>query len=252
MDKIRIGKDIIVTGMVTVNGAAVNLEGLELVAVAASKSDTMKEYPLELVVCGSSFTITLRGADTIGFLEDGVVEYKMPLGKYIISLWQNRGKVHETAWDVQVFQLVSHTFKENDDEDGLEVSHVDLGVIDFTNKYLMELRERVDEFDAVRDEYEVLKVGLGEYKVLFEEIKVKYESGELNGRDLRFEDLTDEQKAELRGEKGEDGKDGLSGGFLFPEIDYDPVTGEMVVVGNAGELQRFDYDDVENELIIRI
>lgn len=252
MDKIRIGKDITVTGAITVNGVAVDLEGLDLVAVATSKSDTMKEYPLELAVSGSSFAITFRGADMIDFLDGGVIEYKIPLGKYIISLWQNRGKMFETAWDVQVFQLVSHTFKENDDEDGLEVGHVDLGVIDFTNKYLVEVQNALQSLVEAKTQFDVLNESLGEYKTLFEEIKEKYENGELNGKDLKFEDLTDEQKAELKGEPGKDGKDGLSGGFLFPTMDFDPESGELLVVGTKAEMQRFDYDDEENELVIKI
>lgn len=252
MDKIRIGKDITTTGSITVNGVAVCLEGLDLKAVATSKSDVMKEYPLELSVSGSSFAITFRGRDMIEFNEDGTVEYLIPLGKYIISLWQNRGELYETAWDVLAFQLVAHTFKENDEEDGLEVGHVDLGVIDFTNSYLLELKTKVEEFDAAKEEYDILKQSLGEYKTLFDEVKTAYENGDFNGKDLTYDDLTDEQKAELKGEKGEDGKDGLSGGFLFPSIDYDPETGEMIVLGNAGELQRFDYDNDTEELVIRI
>ena len=252
MDKIRIGKDITTTGIITVNGDAVCLEGLNLTAVATSKSDVMREYPLELSVSGSSFAITWRGVEQIAFGDEGEIEYKVPLGKYIVSLWQNRGEVYQTAWDVLAFQLVAHTFKENDDEDGLEVGHVDLGVIDFTNKYLVEIKASLDELESAKAQFAVLNESLGEYKGFFEEFKAAYENGELNGKDLKFEDLTDEQKAELKGEKGEDGKDGLSGGFLFPTIDYDPESGEMIVIGNAGELQRFEYDDEENEIIIKI
>lgn len=251
MDKIRIGKDITVTGSITVNGIAVCLEGLDLVAVATSKSDIMREYPLELSVSGSSFSITFRGRDMIGFLEDGTVEYKIPLGKYIISLWQNRGELYEAAWDVQVFQLVSHTFKENDDEDGLDVGHCDLGVIDFTNKFLLEVTSRLEAIDAAKMQYDIMRQGLGEYKAFFEEVKEAYESGALNGKDLTWDDLTDEQKESLRGKPGKDGKDGLDGGLLFPDFNFDPESGELLIVGTDNEMSRFDYDEEESELIIK-
>lgn len=251
MDKIRIGKDITVTGIITVNGVAVCLEGLNLEAVATSKGDTMKEYPLELDVSGSTFTITMRGRDMIDFLYDGTIEYKVPLGKYIISLWQNRGELLETAWDVQAFQLVAHTFKENDDADGLDLGHVDLGVVDFTNKFLLEIQEKLGEIDEAKATFDILNESLGEYKAFFEEFKEAYENGELNGKDLKFEDLTDEQKEQLRGEPGKDGKDGVSGGFLFPTFDYLPEDGELIIVGSEAEIERFDFDEDESELIIK-
>lgn len=124
MDKIRIGKDITVNGAFTIGGVPLTLDGLTLEAVAVLKSSPEKEYPLELSVSGNTFSVTFRGKD------------HEETGKYIITIWQNRGDIGETAWDVQAFKLVDYTFKENDDDDGLDVVRLDLGAVEITNKVI--------------------------------------------------------------------------------------------------------------------
>lgn len=136
MDRIRIGKDITLCGVLTVNGIAVDLAGLDLEAVATNKSG-MTEYPCEITVSGNAFTVTLRG-----HRKDGP---ELALGKYVISIWQNRGSDRQTVWDVLAFQLVQWTFKENDDDDGLDVQKVDLGVIEVTDKAVAEAHEAAME-----------------------------------------------------------------------------------------------------------
>ena len=97
------------------------------------------------------------------------------------------------------------------------------------------------------------------------------QKAELKGDPFRYEDFTPEQLEGLRGEPGTPGepgytpqkgidyfdgdpgapgKDGMSGGLLFPNIDYDPVAGTIVIKGLEQEVSRITFDDETNELVI--
>ena len=54
------------------------------------------------------------------------------------------------------------------------------------------------------------------------------------------------------GEKGEKGDTGISGGLLFPEMDFDPETGVLTIRGLEQEVQRISYDESTAELVIRL
>lgn len=45
---------------------------------------------------------------------------------------------------------------------------------------------------------------------------------------------------------------GVSGGFLFPQMDFDPETGILTVRGLQQEVQRISYDEETAQLIIRL
>lgn len=67
------------------------------------------------------------------------------------------------------------------------------------------------------------------------------------GKAFTYEDFTPEQLAAL---KGEQGKTGVSGGMLFPTMNFDPETGVLVIRGLKQEVQRIHYDYNTAELII--
>ena len=54
------------------------------------------------------------------------------------------------------------------------------------------------------------------------------------------------------GPQGPQGEQGVSGGFLFPVMDFDPETGVLTVSGLEQELDRVRYDEATGELIIRL
>lgn len=157
MAKIRIGKDIILRGSLTFNGEEINLVGLNLKAVATLKSDPDYHVLLGRVGgYGSNESEEETNESEMGYLKvaaNGSFEigfYGMnqeEVGKYIITLWQNYGDIGETAWDVQAFQLVQYSFKEDDDVDGLEIGIVNLGTIDFTDNLLKNIKEMYDKLD---------------------------------------------------------------------------------------------------------
>lgn len=55
-----------------------------------------------------------------------------------------------------------------------------------------------------------------------------------------------------QGEPGEDGEPGISGGMLFPLMDFDSSTGVLTITGLPQEVNRIRYDETTGELIIRL
>ena len=54
------------------------------------------------------------------------------------------------------------------------------------------------------------------------------------------------------GATGPQGPAGLSGGFLFPTMNFDPDTGELTIRGLAQEIDRVYYDEATAELVVRL
>ena len=55
-----------------------------------------------------------------------------------------------------------------------------------------------------------------------------------------------------QGEKGDKGDTGVSGGFLFPVMNFDPETGILTISGLEQEVDRVSYNERTGELVIRI
>lgn len=55
-----------------------------------------------------------------------------------------------------------------------------------------------------------------------------------------------------RGEQGPQGEQGVSGGILFPVMNFDPETGVLTISGLEQEIDRVRYDETTAELIIRL
>ena len=54
-----------------------------------------------------------------------------------------------------------------------------------------------------------------------------------------------------QGEQGPQGEPGVSGGMLFPTMNFDPETGVLTISGLAQEVSRVRYDYATAELVIR-
>lgn len=76
-----------------------------------------------------------------------------------------------------------------------------------------------------------------------------------------YEGTEQEWLASLKGEKGDKGDKGdqgpqgdvgVSGGFLFPVMDFDPETGVLTISGLEQEIDRVRYDEATAELVIRL
>ena len=90
------------------------------------------------------------------------------------------------------------------------------------------------------------------------------------GDAFTYEDFTPEQIASLKGPQGEQGRQGeqgeqgpqglqgpqgpqgLTGGILFPAMDFDPDTGVLTISGLEQDLDRMQYDEETGELVIRL
>ena len=55
-----------------------------------------------------------------------------------------------------------------------------------------------------------------------------------------------------QGEQGPQGDPGVSGGMLFPVMNFDPETGVLTISGLEQEIDRVRYDETTAELIIRL
>lgn len=61
--------------------------------------------------------------------------------------------------------------------------------------------------------------------------------------------------ASLKGDQGDpgaDGEPGVSGGMLFPLMDFDSTTGVLTITGLPQEVSRIRFDETTGELIIRL
>lgn len=93
------------------------------------------------------------------------------------------------------------------------------------------------------------------------------------GDPFTYEDFTPEQLEGLRGPQGPQGErgaqgtqgpqgpqgpqgrkgdGGVSGGFLFPSMDFDPETGVLTIRGLEQEVDRMEYDERSAELVIKL
>jgi len=78
------------------------------------------------------------------------------------------------------------------------------------------------------------------------------------GDALTWDDLTPEQKASLKGEKGDKGdkgdkgNDGASGGMLFPKMDFNAEDGILTITGLKQEVERISYDEENGVLTITL
>ena len=96
------------------------------------------------------------------------------------------------------------------------------------------------------------------------------------GEPFRYEDFTPEQLEALRGPQGEQGipgvpgepgpqgtpgiqgpqgeqgPQGISGGLLFPSMNFDPETGTLTIRGLRQEVDRIRYDETTGEIIIKL
>ena len=96
------------------------------------------------------------------------------------------------------------------------------------------------------------------------------------GDPLTWNDLTEEQKASLKGEKGDKGdqgiqgeqgpqgiqgekgdkgdkgNDGASGGMLFPKMDFNAEDGILTITGLKQEVERISYDEENGVLTITL
>ena len=103
-------------------------------------------------------------------------------------------------------------------------------------KYKLTLVHNADSYgvDNVNaDSYEVL-MHLGTF--------VKGDPGE----PFRYEDFTPEQLESLRGPQG------ISGGLLFPSMNFDAETGYLTIRGLQQEVERISYDEETAELVVRM
>ena len=90
---------------------------------------------------------------------------------------------------------------------------------------------RVSEFNQIKQEAETAIEG------------AENVDAELDGYDLTITNREGESKTV--------NTKGVSGGMLFPTMDFDPETGILTVRGLAQEVQRISYDEETAQLIIR-
>ena len=55
-----------------------------------------------------------------------------------------------------------------------------------------------------------------------------------------------------KGDKGDAGEQGVSGGMLFPTMNFDPETGVLTIRGLEEEIDRISYNEETAELIIKL
>ena len=119
MKKIRIGIDIKIEWRITTNGAATPLEGRDLTIELTDVYGAKNVLPFTSV--GNVASVDLAGIN------------QKRLGKYSLTMWENRGKVGQNAVDkIDAFELV-RTSEEmaGDDDSNLETVTIDLETSDF-------------------------------------------------------------------------------------------------------------------------
>ena len=92
--------------------------------------------------------------------------------------------------------------------------------------------ERVSEFNQIKQEAETAIEG------------AENVNAELDGYDLTITNRQGQQKTVYT--------KGVSGGMLFPTMDFDPKTGILTIRGLQQEVDRISYDEETAELIIRL
>lgn len=117
MNKIRIGKDIVIKWTLLTNSEYISLSGrdLSLILTTPLKQKVNLSFETE----GNILTSIFPG-----------VQHKT-LGVYTLTLWENFGKDGQTAVDVcQAFELVPYTCMEGGESNNIETEAVDLGTSD--------------------------------------------------------------------------------------------------------------------------
>lgn len=107
MKKIRIGKTIDLRWVIYVNGMEQDLTGFDLSLVLVDAYGRQRDIEDFSINNGNVLEFTLNGKDFNS------------LGKYIISLYVNKGKDNQSVLDYRyAFELVKYTDQEEDEIDG--------------------------------------------------------------------------------------------------------------------------------------
>ena len=113
MRKIRKGKDISVRWPILTNGEPLSLDGRDLTLFIKSQYNVAKE--LDFTTEDNVVVFTFAGTE------------QQMLGTYKLTLWENYGKVGQTAVDCcDAFTLVPCTCEEVPGDDGLATETLDL------------------------------------------------------------------------------------------------------------------------------
>lgn len=115
MKRIRIGKDIRIRWEITTDGAAVPLEGRDLLVEIKTPFRVVSNIPFS--VDGNTLILTYYGTE------------QKWVGEYSITLWENKGKKGQNVVDtVNAFELVKTSPEEDDFVNGdIQVESIDLG-----------------------------------------------------------------------------------------------------------------------------
>ena len=115
MKRIRIGKDICIRWEITTDGAAIPLEGRNLIVEIKSPFRVVRNIPFR--VDGNTIIMTYYGTE------------QKWVGEYSVTLWENKGKQGQNVVDaINAFELVKTSPEENDLANGdIQVESVDLG-----------------------------------------------------------------------------------------------------------------------------
>jgi hypothetical protein len=112
MRRIRLGKDISVRWKILVNGLETKITGFDL-SIELEDAYGIKTDITDFTVTDGFYIEFMLYADQL-----------KNLGKYILTLWLNKGKTGQSVLDHRfVFDLVKYTDLENDDiDDNLEIT----------------------------------------------------------------------------------------------------------------------------------
>lgn len=115
MKRIRIGKDICIRWEITTDGAAIPLEGRDLIVEIKSPFRVVRNIPFR--VDGNTIIMTYYGKEQ---------EW---VGEYSVTLWENKGKQGQNVVDaIKAFELVKTSPEEDDFSNGdIQVESIDLG-----------------------------------------------------------------------------------------------------------------------------
>ncbi|MGE4444917.1 MAG: hypothetical protein AB7E37_08120, partial [Candidatus Altimarinota bacterium] len=124
-----------------------------------------------------------------------------------------------------------------------DLKHSDIKDYDTELNDIMERYKTLKSLQSVIS-VEDLQILYNEYNTIFQDFKSKYESGYFIGKDGlngTFENLTQEQKDSLKGEKGDKGEDGLNGTFEnLTQEQKDSLKGEKGDKGEDGSNGTFE------------
>lgn len=113
MKKIRIGKDIALKWAILTNGESLSLEERDLKLILTSPLN--RETDLQFTVEGNVLSTKIDGISQKG------------VGTYNLTLWENYGKIGQTALDAcNAFSLVRTTCEEDDGDESLRTETVQL------------------------------------------------------------------------------------------------------------------------------